>query len=993
MQILFKIFLWFATHIFYRVRLYGAENIPHKGGALLICNQKSYLDFLFVIASTKRNVRFFVHRPLYEKPLLRFIFARTLAIPISLDDATEVRAQGLKEAHDALAAGHVVCLFLGLGLHRSPSMLHFNEGFDYLREELDVPIIPMYIDQMWGSVFLYDKGEYFQRFPKKMPYPVNILIGGPLPSKSAGHLVRTAVQELSTTTFSLRRKETRTLHEAFVAEAKKHAGRLCMVDSSVGGITYGKALAAVLKVTHAIKHLITKQVNAGEHIGVLLPQSCLAAVTNIAVLLSGNIPVNMSSSMPRERREAIIHECRIKTVISSEEYLSTHTIARSEGMVLVDNALIFRQTLSTAFSNFLMRFCPLSLFNKLWHLPQGQSLDSLATVVFSSGSTGEPKGIMLSHLNILSNIEGLYQMLRLSHKDVLLGTLPFEHPFGLTATLFFPLVTGMAAVYEQDEKNTDDVSAIVKERAVTVLVAHPAALERYARKCPAEAFDSLRYAIVGVDKLSKHITAAFHSAFGLMPFESYGATELSPIVSLGMPAYALELVVPDGAVAENSSETARQAFKVGYPLPGIAVKIVVPDTNEQRAYNEKGLLLVKGPNVMMGYLGDEARTKEAMQDGWFITGDIAFIDNNGFLHVIDRLSRFTQVGDEEVSHALLEEELMDCVGSSELLFSVTAVSDDKDQERLVVLYDRSVNIKKLLREMSLRSLPQGWLPDEEFFYEVPMIPHLPSGKADLVRVKDLAQERHFVHHAAKDVVEVEIMTEDNVQIWLNHYKRGNTKVIILAHGWRNSKDNYLFKLISGMFTKMYDVICFDFRGNGKSGGLFSWVSDEHLDLRATIDYALRCGYQRIGVVGFSLGAASTIIECSKNRNVNSVIVISAPLDFWKIDYHFWEEDIAKDLKIIFGPKGYGRTLRSGNPFHAKIRPIDVVHKISPTPLHFIHGDADWLIKPYHSKELYLNAAEPKKLTMLTGEGHADRIYDSNPQLFEKICFEWFAETL
>ncbi len=985
MQIVFKIFLWLATHYLYQVRVHGAAHIPQKGGALLICNQRSFLDFLFVIASTKRNVRFFVHRPLCEKPLLRMIFARTHAIPISLDDMPAVREAALKEARDALAEGHVVCLLLGLGLHRSPSMLPFNEGYDYLRQALDVPIIPMYVDKRWGSVFLYDKGEYYQRSPKKLPYPVNILIGEPLPSKSPGYIVRTAVQELSTTTFALRRKETRPLHESFVSEAKKHPGRLCIADANEESLRYGNALLSAIRLKQALKKLLSKQGPAKQNIGVFLPPSCLAVVANLAVLFSGNIPVNLSAAIPRDRRGAIIQECGIRTVICTEEYLSTHDLERLPGMIMIDNALHTRFSFTTFCQTVLMRFCPFTLFNLFFGLPQGQSLDSLATIVFTSGTTGEPKGIQLSHLNILSNIEGLYQMLRLSHRDVILGTLPFEHPFGLTATLFFPLVTGLPVVFMPNVQDTEGIAQTMQGRAVTVLVASPATLERCARRCPAEAFTSLRYAIVGIDKLPKQITHSFHNTFGVMPFESYGAAELSPIVSLGTPSYAFE------TLADQTE--ARQEFKVGYPLPGVAVKIVDPETNEQRGYNQKGLLLVKGPNVMMGYLNDDARTQASLRDGWYDTRDIAFIDDNGFLHVIDRLSRFTHVGDEEVSHALLEEELMDCLGTSALVCGVTAVADEHGSEQLVVLYDRSVNIMKLLRDMRQRQLPAGWLPDDDHFYEVRSIPALPNGKADLVKMKELASERHFVHTAARDMVEVEIMTEDNVQIWLNHYKRGNTKAIIIAHGWRNNKDNYLFRLISGMFTKMYDVICFDFRGNGKSGGLFSWVSQDHLDLRATIQYAQRSGYQRIGVIGFSLGAASTLIECSENRNVHSIIVVSPPLDFWKIDYHFWEEDIAKDLKIIFGPKGYGRTLRSGNPFHAKTRPIDVVEKIAPTPLHFIHGDADWLIKPYHSKEMYLRAKEPKKLTMLTGEGHADRIYDSNPQLFEQICFEWFAETL
>lgn len=241
--------------------------------------------------------------------------------------------------------------------------------------------------------------------------------------------------------------------------------------------------------------------------------------------------------------------------------------------------------------------------------------------------------------------------------------------------------------------------------------------------------------------------------------------------------------------------------------------------------------------------------------------------------------------------------------------------------------------------------------------------------------------------------EVSLETSDGIQLFVNHYRRGYEKVIILAHGWRNAKDTYSFKMLSGMFSQAYDVICFDFRGHGRSGGLFTWTTHEDIDLRAAIDYAKRNRYQKIGVVGFSLGAAISIIEGSKNRDIDSLIAVSPPHDFWKIDYHFWEKDIVADLKIIFGPKGEGRTIRSGNMFLDKIRPIDVVDQISPTPLHLIHGEGDWLIKSYHSRMLYEKAHDPKRITIFSQEGHADIIFDNSPEEFQDVCLEWFEQTL
>ena len=191
----------------------------------------------------------------------------------------------------------------------------------------------------------------------------------------------------------------------------------------------------------------------------------------------------------------------------------------------------------------------------------------------------------------------------------------------------------------------------------------------------------------------------------------------------------------------------------------------------------------------------------------------------------------------------------------------------------------------------------------------------------------------------------------------------------------------------------FDVISFDFRGHGKSSGLFGWTSREQRDLEAILKYTKEQKYERIGVLGFSLGAAVALIEASKNRDIHSVVAVSAPYDFWKINYHFWEPDMLEDLKLNFGFKGVGKGVRPGNPFAAKIKPLDIVAKVSPTPVLFIHGSNDWLIKPEHSEKLFQQAKEPKRLNIISGAGHAERIYDTHPKEFLRLCVGWFDKTL
>jgi 1,2-diacylglycerol 3-alpha-glucosyltransferase len=247
--------------------------------------------------------------------------------------------------------------------------------------------------------------------------------------------------------------------------------------------------------------------------------------------------------------------------------------------------------------------------------------------------------------------------------------------------------------------------------------------------------------------------------------------------------------------------------------------------------------------------------------------------------------------------------------------------------------------------------------------------------------------------AVKSEPDLYVMTEDKKRIAFSHIKGGFSKVVIIAHGIYNNKDTALFRKMADAFSKEYDVITFDFRGHGKSGDVFTWTALEQKDLQAVIAYAKENNYAKIGVIGFSLGAAIALIEASSHQNIDSVIAVSSPADLGSINYHFWERDMWRDLMLNFGAKGRGKGIRAGNPSLQKIRPIDIINKISPTPVLFLHGEKDWLVKPSHSQRLFDRALDPKVLTIIKDGGHAERIFDVFPEKFMKICLDRFTETL
>jgi pimeloyl-ACP methyl ester carboxylesterase len=237
-----------------------------------------------------------------------------------------------------------------------------------------------------------------------------------------------------------------------------------------------------------------------------------------------------------------------------------------------------------------------------------------------------------------------------------------------------------------------------------------------------------------------------------------------------------------------------------------------------------------------------------------------------------------------------------------------------------------------------------------------------------------------------------VMTEDGKRIALIHATGGFSKAIIIAHGFYNNKDTFLFKGIVQALSKEYDVIVFDFRGHGKSSGRFSWTALEQKDLQAVIAYAKENHYTKIGVIGFSFGAATALIEASIHHNIDSLIAVSAPADSGRINYHFWEKDMWKDLELNLGIKGRGKGFRPGNPFLKKIRPIDIVDKILTTPVLFIHGENDERIPVSEGKKLYDAAGNPKEFWSVAGADHMES-HGRNPRAYEAKVGEFFVKHL
>jgi acyl-[acyl-carrier-protein]-phospholipid O-acyltransferase/long-chain-fatty-acid--[acyl-carrier-protein] ligase len=689
------------------------------------------VDALLVGACVQRFIRFMVYKPYYELPALNWLFRLMKAIPVSGRNRKEV-VDAIERARAELRNGHVVCIFAEGAISRTGNLLPFKRGFEKIMEGLDVPVIPVHLDRLWGSVFSFKDGRFFWKWPARIPYPVTVSFAKPLPAATSAGEVRQVIQEMSSDVVEHRRDANDLLHRRFLRVAKRRWFSFCMADSSGRRLTYGQTLVGSL--------LVARWLNARRPgdpmIGLLLPSSIAGALANLAVSLAGRAPVNLNFTAGREALDSSIEQCGIRTIITSKIFLAKAKLDSRPGMVffedLVKEVGPFQKLAWLLAAAVLPTRAVAALVERSAPDPR-----RLATVIFSSGSTGTPKGVMLSHHNVLSNIESLAQIFWVTREDRVLGALPFFHSFGFTGTLWFPLLCGFGAVYHPNPLDAKALGELVATHRATILISTPTFYSAYLRKCTKEQFATVRYAMVGAEKLREPLAAAFRETYGIELLEGYGCTEMSPVVAVNVPN------VDHG----REHQTGLKPGTVGHPIPGVAARVVDPDTRAPLPVGAEGLLLVKGANRMMGYIGQDEKTAEALHEGWYVTGDIASIDEDGFLRITDRLSRFSKIGGEMVPHLKVEEAVNHILGDHACV--VTAVPDEHKGERLIVLYTRKdVTADTLWNQLSRTDLPKLWIPKRDSFFLVDAIPVLGTGKVDLRTVRAIATDVARSHAAS-----------------------------------------------------------------------------------------------------------------------------------------------------------------------------------------------------------------------------------------------------
>lgn len=714
----------------YRFQIRGAHHVPSRGPALIVANHVSFVDGFLIGACLPRIARFLIMDTYYNR--FRWLLQPIGAIPVPIGGRRAVM-ESIGSARKALEAGELVCIFPEGSLTRTGNMQRFQRGMEKIVEGLDVPVIPVHLGGVWGSMFSHGGGNVWRK-RDQLRRDIQVSFGQPLASTVKAEEARQEVLEMGAEARAREPKINTTLSRRFVTNAKRYWSRQAMTDSTGKELSYGRALVGAILLAKWLQ----RQRRDESMIGLLLPASVGGALANIGTLLSGKVPINLNFTAGPENIASACEQCEIRTVITSKLFLKRAKLEEPAGAVYLEDLLPSFGKVAKAVALIQARLLPTGLLLRLLGGARVQPGD-LATIVFSSGSSGAPKGVMLSHRGLIANVDAAQQVFQINPSDAVAGLLPLFHSFGFSYNLWFPLMAGIRVAFHANPLDAKAVGELVEKHRVTILLGTPTFLRNYMRACTEQQFASLRLVIAGAEKLPSRLSEEFLAKFNLSIFEGYGATEMSPVISVNVPN-AEHPVWP---------QIGNRAGTVGQPLPGCKTKVVDPETFEALPSGAQGLILVGGPTRMLGYWKQPERTADALRDDWYVTGDIGTVDPDGFITLTDRLSRFSKIAGEMVPLIRVEEAIREHAGLESV--TVVALPDAQKGERLVALHTSPESDgKQINRALASTSVPRLWIPKAESIHRIDEFPMLPTGKLDLQRLKALAAELEAQKSAGKE---------------------------------------------------------------------------------------------------------------------------------------------------------------------------------------------------------------------------------------------------
>jgi len=709
----------------YRVTTHGLRNLP-RGGFLLLPNHITWVDAIVLQLACPRPIRYIIDQEFYRKPLLRPFLRIVHCIPIDARHShTAVRA-----ATKRIAEGEIVCLFPEGQLERAGTLLRLQRGYELIARHAKAPIVPAWLDQLWGSIFSFQGGRFFTKLPKKIPYRITVAFGKPLDYEIADiATVREELLKLGEFCFSQRRALDRHLAEACVRGLKRRPFATAVIDETdQSKLSRAKLLGAAAALS---RHL--RKEFSDERIAIVLPASKGSMLANLAVTLAGKVPVDLNFTVGCAANQSCCKRANLRVAISATQFMERLKDFPWPERVLKLDELMPRMKRQIILWWMMSILVPTRLLLRLLQIPK-EGGHAEAVLLFTSGTTGEPKGVVISHRNVVGNVSQFRQLLDATKDDAILASLPFFHTFGSTVTLWYPLIEGVRIVTYPNPLEAAKNAALIERYKLTLLLATPTFLRSYLRKAEPDKLRSLRLVITGAEKLPLDLAKNFEERFQQRVFEGYGLTETSPVVSVNLPE-------PQPTKPGEQVQPSSRLGSVGKMAPGIAAEIREPETGRKLSLHETGMLWLRGVNIFEGYLHDPERTADVLQNGWLKTGDLGRFDEDGFLYIEGRLSRFSKIGGEMVPHETIESKIVDLLGLSgrdERPIAIMGVQDEAKGEALVLLSAVDVDLAELRSKLHDAGVPNLWIPKQVQHLE--SIPVLASGKLDLKKCKEVARQ-------------------------------------------------------------------------------------------------------------------------------------------------------------------------------------------------------------------------------------------------------------
>jgi len=709
----------------YKVDVYGLENMPLKGGVLLLGNHISWIDWAIVQIATPRPIKFVMHRSFYDKWYLRWFFEWFRVIPIGMGQ----NKSALERIRELLKNGEVVAIFPEGHISYNGQLDEFHKGFEMAVAQTGAKIVPFYIRGLWGTSFSRAQ-KYFSKISASSgKRAISVTYGKAMSDEAKAPQVKKAVYELSFHSWGRYLDTLKPLQYNWLRNAKKHLFRRAIVDSTGADLNNLKVITAVLLFIEKLKKDLENETN----VGVILPSSAGGSIINLMLLIRAKIPVNLNYTLSPQNLIGCVEKAKINRIITSKKFI---TKLEEKGFDLneISDKFIYLEDLEISKSD---KICSLlkALLLPSWLIDliyfYNVTIDDDAIILFSSGSESTPKGIVLTHKNLMANIKQIADLVNATQNEAVMASLPTFHSFGLVVTGYFPLSEGVKSIHVPDPTDAKTVGKMAAKYGATLLFGTSTFFRLYARskKLNHLMFRDIRLAVSGAEKLRSDVKKEFWTKFGVEICEGYGTTETTPVVSINTPNMLEPEFFKELVFNKEGS--------VGLPLAGTIVKIVDPETFKERKNGENGLIIIGGHQVMREYYEDEERTKKAILeiDGvrYYNSGDIGHMDDDGFLYITDRLSRFAKIGGEMISLNAIEAKIAEIVGES-ISYSCVNVEDERKGEKIVMFYAGEFeNLGARLKE-----LPPLMQPS--IIYKLDELPVLASGKVNFLELKKLAQK-------------------------------------------------------------------------------------------------------------------------------------------------------------------------------------------------------------------------------------------------------------